>query len=550
MLIRRAEVFGLGPADVRIEGGTIIEVAPRLSRKPSEEVFEAGGGALIPGLHDHHIHLRALAAAGQSVRCGPPEVNSAAELERALASAPTVGGWTRGIGYHESVAGKLDRWKLDRLTGNVPVRIQHRSGMLWIVNSRGAALLGLDDLRGRPNSIGNLPASTLDLRPGTEASDSQSGVVKDAPSCSRTDDRAPVAGATPGIEYDDRGRATGRLFRADRWLRARLGPGGSPDWAALSRRLACYGLVALTDATASNGAAELAAFERAAERGELLQRVIVMGSQSLPEPAAARIERGAVKLVLDEHELPELDALADAIRSAHASGRRAAVHCVTRASLLFALAAFEQAGTASGDRIEHASVAPPQAVAHIAELGLAVVTQPGFVYERGDTYLRDVDESDRPWLYRLRGLLRAGVPLAGSTDAPLGGADPWVAMRAAVERRSRDGAPLGPDEALTPEEALALFTSVATEPGRPSRTSPSSGWRVVATGRPSQEIAAHRLAMAIGPGRPAELCLLDRPWKEARTRLGRDLVRAVWTSAAGPITPLDRDKHLFQVVEK
>ena len=50
---------------------------------------------------------------------------------------------------------------------------------------------------------------------------------------------------------------------------------------------------------------------------------------------------------------------------------------------------------------------PPELAEWIARLGLTVVTQPSFVRERGDSYLRDVDAADRAWLYRCRGALDA-----------------------------------------------------------------------------------------------------------------------------------------------
>src|SRR3546814_13403441 len=89
-------------------------------------------------------------------------------------------------------------------------------------------------------------------------------------------------------------------------------------------------------------------------------------------------------------------------------------------------------GGLAGDGIEHDGMAPPELVATRAELVVLVVTQPNFIAERGDAYLRDVAASDQPWLYRLRGLQAAGVALAGRSDAPFGRADPWLAMQAAV----------------------------------------------------------------------------------------------------------------------
>ncbi|MGB0908414.1 MAG: amidohydrolase family protein [Maricaulaceae bacterium] len=131
MLIKNAEVNG-ECVDVRIDGGRIAEIGQGL--KASGASFDAGGHALLPGLHDHHIHLNACAAAMNSVRCGPPEVRSKAELIEALHGAGGTD-MLRGVGYHQSVAGEIDRDWLDEHGPKRPLRIQHRSGRLWILNS-------------------------------------------------------------------------------------------------------------------------------------------------------------------------------------------------------------------------------------------------------------------------------------------------------------------------------------------------------------------------------------------------------------------------------
>ena len=130
---------------------------------------------------------------------------------------------------------------------------------------------------------------------------------------------------------------------------------------------------------------------------------------------------------------------------------------MSEVELVFALAALEIAGAARGDRIEHASVASPDLVRRIASLGLAVCVQPHFIEERGDRYLLDVEARHVADLYRLRSFADTGVSLAGGSDAPFGGADPWAAMRAAVSRITRAGVTMDAGEALAPEEALGLF---------------------------------------------------------------------------------------------
>lgn len=457
MRIARCEIEGRGPLDVRLAAGRIAEIGPELEARPGEAVLDAAGGALLPGLHDHHIHLLALAAALRSVRCGPPDVCDEGGLAAALgaASRRQPGGFLRGVGYHDSVAGALDRRRLDAWVPDAPLRIQHRSGALWVLNSRAVDLVGLDR--------------------GVDA---------------------------PGVERDAAGRATGRLLRLDDFLRAHLPPEPPPDLRPVGELLARGGVTGVTDATADNDPERLRVLARASREGALPQALFAMCGPAVS--SGARHCEGvpilARKIVLEERALPDLDRLVADVAREHAGGRPVAVHCVTRAELFFALEAIGQAGPLPGDRIEHASVAPPEALARMGALGLTVVTQPGFVFERGDAYLRDVEPSDRPWLYRCRGLEEVGIPLGGGTDAPFGEAAPWGAMQSAVERRSRGGRMLGPAEGLAPERALALFTTPPAAPG----------------GAPRR----------VEVGARADLCLLRVPWSRARERLSQGLVAA------------------------
>lgn len=146
MLIRRATLLDGTAADIRV-GARIEEVGDGLLARPGEGVLDAGGGTVLPGLHDHHVHLRSAASALDSLSVGPPAVHTKGQLAQALSSAvPGADGWIRAVGYHESVAGELDRYRLDNLTApaaHVPVRVQHRSGVLWILNSAALGRVGL-----------------------------------------------------------------------------------------------------------------------------------------------------------------------------------------------------------------------------------------------------------------------------------------------------------------------------------------------------------------------------------------------------------------------
>ena len=82
---RGAEISGRAPLDVRIARGRIAAIGAGLARERGEPVCEGRGGALLPGLHDHHVHLHALAAAQTSIACGPPAVLNAQAAGRSAA---------------------------------------------------------------------------------------------------------------------------------------------------------------------------------------------------------------------------------------------------------------------------------------------------------------------------------------------------------------------------------------------------------------------------------------------------------------------------------
>ena len=85
MLIINARLHAGHCVALRIEGEHIVERAPGLRPRAGEEVFNAAAAAVLPGLHDHHSHLLAYAAALESVACGPPQLSDAVALFNALA---------------------------------------------------------------------------------------------------------------------------------------------------------------------------------------------------------------------------------------------------------------------------------------------------------------------------------------------------------------------------------------------------------------------------------------------------------------------------------
>jgi predicted amidohydrolase YtcJ len=422
MLIRRGTLLDGRVVDLRASD-RVLDVADTLTPEQGEEVLDAGLGAVLPGLHDHHLHLRAAAVGLDSLSVGPPAVRTKDQLAHALSNtAPGSDGWIRAVGYHESVAGELDRAVLDALVADTPARIQHRSGALWILNSAALARVGLPD------------------------------------------------------------HPDGRLRSADHgWADALQRR--ETDLAELSRRLTAFGVIGVTDATPDLTADDIVSLVVAHRRGEFRPRVRFLS------PA---------KVILHDDRL-DLDALTDWIVDHHLADRPVAVHCVTAAQLVVAIAALRAAGAEPLDRIEHAAIVPDENLADLKELGVTVVTQPNFVAERGSQYLKDVPVDEQPHLWRVGSLIRAGIAVAGSTDAPFGAVDPWAAMRAAVSRATDSGEVLGPDERVTSPQALNLFLGQPARPARP---------RTVAAGQ------------------PGDLCVLKVPPADALAELASDMVAA------------------------
>ncbi len=448
MLIRGAQVEGR-VVDVLLDGGFIAAIDEDLPAGGADQVIDADGGALIPGLHDHHVHLLAMAARGSSVDldvCASPE---AVEQVITQAAALAGDGWVRVVGYDEHRHGALNLVVLDAMGASAAVRVQHRTGLSWLLNSEALQRVGADDS----------PAEA--------------------------------------VERDSNGQLTGWIHRGDDWLGERI-EHLPISFAALGRQLASYGITGVTDATAELGAGRLAQLQRARNAGELHQRIMLLGVEDQAEGFAI----GPRKLLVDEQLGLDPDALADRIAEVHCEGRSVALHAVSRAENITAVAALRVAGVRPGDRIEHGSIMPAELDAALAESGITVVIQPALVGERGDHYLLAVEPDDLPLLHRQASFLAAGVRLAAGSDAPVTSIDPWGAIATATNRRTRTGLVVGAEERVDPRTALDWFLSAPEDPGGPARR--------------------------VEVGAPADLCLLDVPLESMLAAPDAVHVRSTW----------------------
>ena len=222
--------------------------------------------------------------------------------------------WVRASGYDEHRHGPIDRHRLDAVVGDVAVRVQHRSGLGWVLSSAALRRSGCWTSR-----IGG--------RNGPPASSSAAD-----------------------------GRLTGWLHRLDGWLGERVPPARG-DLAEVSTSLAGHGITGVTDATHALDRARLAT----------LRTPTRPASSAAPRAAGRRTTRtgaGAGPVWVRPSCWPTRcwastpASWPNGSPQVHARRRPVAIHAVTRAENVAAVTALAEAGPFPGDRIEHGSVLP------------------------------------------------------------------------------------------------------------------------------------------------------------------------------------------------
>jgi hypothetical protein len=259
------------------------------------------------------------------------------------------------------------------------------------------------------------------------------------------------------------------------------------------QRLAALGITSACDADVRRDS--LAAFAEADAAGVLRQRIygLVVHDEvdwllasGLRGRQSGRLAAEAVKIWADggmssrsaaihgTYPVPpygsgilffEPDELTAMVRDFDARGFQVCIHAQGDRAIETVLGAYAAtlAGTTGNPRrhrIEHGGAMYPPLAAQAARLGIVVVSQPGFLSALGDGFAAAFPDH-RDQLYSFASWQRAGITVAGSSDAPVITADPLVGIRDAILRRTGDGRVLGPGERLPAREALALYTTQA-----------------------------------------------------------------------------------------
>jgi predicted amidohydrolase YtcJ len=242
-----------------------------------------------------------------------------------------------------------------------------------------------------------------------------------------------------------------------------------------SRELAAAGVTSFTDATVRNSLKHVEMFGQLVAWGAIAQHVSLMLGEDHVESwaAAGRLGRECGVPVLGvkfrgrrEPSNPDLNLR---VQSALRVGAGCAFHATEIEEVEAALCALESARSALGSealgrsvsRIEHGGVIAPEQVSRIAALNAWVVTNPGFIFYRGEKYLSEPGLI--PYTYRCRSLAQAGIRLAAGSDAPVTPARPLVGIAAAAARLDQHDRELAVEERIDLSDAYHLFSGAGAQ---------------------------------------------------------------------------------------
>lgn len=464
-----AEAVGLADGRVVATGHRtdVVDAAA-----PGARVIDAGRAAVVPGLHDFHLHLVGMARARREVSLHDAATHQ--EVARRLHSAAQMqgDGWLRGHGWREGV---IDAAALNadlRLASRLVLVYSHDAHSLW---ASPAAL-----------HAAGLHETTAD----------------------------PAGGR---LERDADGRLTGVLReRAGDPVEAIAGRVDGPDLASAMDEtldeLAGYGITGATDAgdaLVENGIGPYAALgDRASRLFELRDRIdgrlrltVNVPVDALahaadlglatgrPLPDTATMRGGWAKAYADgalgsqtaalfapyscgpsagqgilRLSAEELDARLGGARrhgidlAIHAIGDRAA------AEVLDAIERASVAGRPVRDRIEHLQLLRPHDRTRLASLGVTASMQP--IHAASDRELVEACWAGRvTHAYAWRSIAATGARLAFGSDAPIESVNPWLGIFAARHRRfPSDPIPdWHAEESVEAPVALAAYTRVPAE---------------------------------------------------------------------------------------
>ncbi len=434
---------------------------------PDAEIVDLGGRTVIPGLVDSHNHVLSGATLLSGVNCFG--LSSISELQEAVAKKAAEvgpGEWIMGAGWIESQFKENrmpTRKDLDEAAPRNPVMLTR----LFAVTSANSMALEKAGI-----SMGYVPPSgRVDL----DGTGEPTGILREGAANPVRAKAREESGGARGLE-DMVKLALNEYLRYG--ITAVLDPGVQPDLMAAYASLHAKGELPIRVSAMPSwhgimfGEAP-AGFPPPVEAGLLpgfgdeffrfgnLKMAIDggLGSKTaLMHEHYRDFTRATVPLRLDANKLGSY------VRDAHGKGWGLGVHCC--GDLAQDIAVSHMVDALEGKpalpwhrhHIVHGYFPTEYALRMMAEYGLAVSVQPGFIYVEGDIYPSVVHMSRLPSFKPLRTYLNRGIRVAINTDVSSAPYDPFVALYGAVGRKTVKGLDFGRAEALSAREAISCFS--------------------------------------------------------------------------------------------
>jgi len=452
---RRPEAHRIG-----ILNGRIVGLDDAIDGWDAADRMDLGGACAVPGFIDAHTHLELTGQGLAAVDISACGTTDAALDVIAEASASVVDGdWLEVGGYDHRVLGRhLTARELDLATAGRKVWVRHISGHASVVSD---AVLADADARHRtgPDASAGLfkeaaQSAVLTQRLPYSLEEIRILVVRAA-------EQARLEGVTTCVDAGN-GGDVGALSPVDgAAYQAALEAGQLPVRMQLMPSLDVLRDLRTNSADGFRRGLDLGMRSGFGSDwlGIAAQKVVLDGGMQVETARMTAPYVGTENVgVWRQDPLEMLDAIVDG----HRAGWQMALHAIGDAALDLAIEALEKAQAAfprpdTRHRIEHGGVIRDDHLPRLAHLGVAVVSQPSFLYDFGDAYALQLGPARTGWLYRGRSLLDHGIRLVGSTDRPLPG-NPLRAIQTLVERRSISGQVIAGSERIDARSALAAFT--------------------------------------------------------------------------------------------
>jgi predicted amidohydrolase YtcJ len=189
-------------------------------------------------------------------------------------------------------------------------------------------------------------------------------------------------------------------------------------------------------------------------------KVMVDGSSSGPTAAT----REGYAIDPQDHGIlyMSLNELERTLGQAAEVGFQLTTHAVGDRAVEFSVRAISRVGvTRRRNRIEHCAMCAPDLIPPMKDATITPVGQARFLYEFGDGYVVNYGEERGAHMFPFRSWIDAGLRPVGSSDSPVADYRPLRGMATAMDRTTQGGRVLAPEECITVEEALAMYTTNA-----------------------------------------------------------------------------------------